>query len=172
MRGVPMRDRSDKTCVFVGCRNEQTKHGACDSHQDMAAAVMRGDSVTCAHGITIDKDCRDCELGQAKRRLSDANVVQVACDGKLDDEMKAIDVKLRELHRELLRRGFDSKLGPHGGAPIATHIGLPMPDGRVYAIRFQENRFVVYWGTVEVIAASESDAIVMFFVGLHEREGR
>lgn len=102
---------SHDQCVFKDCKKPQTKYGACDGHQDMAHAVMRGAPVTCMHGVALDKDCFDCASSAARRRATDAVVVDAARRGRVTDAMKSIDLNPGRLPGQLREdpRGEDGE---------------------------------------------------------------
>ena len=163
-------------CPFNGCNDPVLDNGACEGHQKAAALVIRGMPPACIHGVPLIDDCLKCGGEAARRRLADANTVNAATQGRYSEAMRDVDAKLCELARLLAERDIQVKLGPHGGRPVATHLGLPGADGRVYAIRYEANAdnvgYTVHWGDLWVITAQEPGAIVTYFVGLRMRSGK
>lgn len=158
-------------CVFKGCRRGARGNGACDDHQSAASLVLRGQAPACIHGVPLVDDCPDCSGESEQHRIDDSAAIQ----GRIDKAMRHCDMKLRELQRELVLRDFAPRLGPNGGTPVATHVAVPAGDGRVYAVRYAEGEndvgYVMYWGNVWILTASEVGGVTMFLEGVRARAG-
>lgn len=164
-----MRADIRNRCVFEKCEKPIAARGACEDHQRAATMVLAGDSPLCQHGIPFESDCIACSL----IRKADS---MLAASG--DAKALAIDAALRSLVAELATRGIRGNLGPHD-ATIATHIGVPADDGRVYRVMGEPAtettlRLAVHWGdrpqvSMAGIPSEVIGAAVIFFVGVRER---
>lgn len=166
-------------CIFKGCSRAAKKNGVCATHELDGLALAVGQSPRCSHGALWSDACDDCERKSATRALSDANAVDAAKQGRIDADLRARDAVLRLLSVELTRRDIPNRLGPNGGVPIATHLGVTPKDGRVYRVDVDEANaeyvaLAVCWGSRLMIRAGGFTgevvgAVTTFFAGAHSR---
>lgn len=175
------------TCVFKGCKRV-TDNGVCDEHSVDAVMVMQGAEPRCPHNRLWSDECTDCHRESSHRKLYDENVARlleasagfgVAASSVLTVSLKRRDAALRLLQVELTRADIPSKLGPNGGEPIATHLGVAASDGRMCRVDVDEDSedrvtMSVFWGDRTLISsggitAEVVGALTTYFIGVKLR---
>ena len=81
--------------------------------------------------------------------------------------MGQVDTRLRVLHAKLIERGFESRLGPDNGVPLATHLAVPPLK---YSVDYgMETGYQIRYGDAQTLVTKEADAVVLFLEGARLR---